>query len=192
MFERNINNISKTWSLIKTLSAPGCNRRGNIKKIITNFAEYVDQTEIAEQFSLYFSSLATNLRDNLPISNVDPLSYLPSRLSSSMYLFPVSIEEVRKLIKNVKNTKGNIHNIPVTILKEINYYIAPTICKIINLCYRTGKFPVCLKRATIIPIFKNGNPNLLKNYRPISLLPVFSKILEKVIADRILKFVRKF
>ena len=192
MFERNTNNISKTWSLIKTLSAPGSNGKKTIKKIITNFAEYEDQSEIAEQFSIYFGNVAADLRDNLPSSNVDPLSYLPPRLSSSMYLFPATNEECIKLIKNIKNTKGNIHSIPVAILKEINHYVAPTICKIINLSFRTGKFPLCLKRATIIPVFKNGNPNLLKNYRPISLLPVFSKILEKCIADRIRKFIHKF
>ena len=192
MFERNINNISKTWILIKNLSVPGSTRRVNIKKIITGSAEYIDECDIAEQFSEYFSSVANDLRENLPSSNVDPISYLAPRIPSSMYLSPVSIEECSKLIKNIKNTKGNINEIPVTILKEIHNYIVPTICKIINLSFSTGTFPLCLKRATIIPVFKNGNPNLVKNYRPISLLPVFSKVFEKCIADRILKFFHRF
>ena len=53
------------------------------------------------------------------------------------------------------------------------------------MCLKQGRFPDCLKVARITPIFKGGNKNDLGNYRPISVLPVISRVLEKCINTRI-------
>ena len=55
----------------------------------------------------------------------------------------------------------------------------------------TGIVPYELKKAIVIPLFKNGDPNIFNNYRPISLLPIFSKVMEKVIYARCISFLKK-
>jgi hypothetical protein len=67
-------------------------------------------------------------------------------------------------------------------------YIAEPLSHLINKSFLTGSFPDCLKIAKVCPIFKSGDKHLFSNYRPISILPSFSKIYEKVVACRLLKF----
>ena len=62
---------------------------------------------------------------------------------------------------------------------------------IINLSMTTGIVPYELKKAIVIPLFKNGDPNIFNNYRPISLLPIFSKVMGKVIYARCISFLKK-
>ena len=62
---------------------------------------------------------------------------------------------------------------------------------IINLVFKTGNFPELCKIAKVIPIFKKENELLCVNYRPISLLPIFSKIIEKVIYNRMFDFLTR-
>ena len=59
---------------------------------------------------------------------------------------------------------------------------------IFNLSFTSGIFPDAMKIAKIIPIFKNDDPTEIKNYRPISLLPILSKVLEKLAYNRLFKF----
>ena len=71
--------------------------------------------------------------------------------------------------------------------KTIDTILNP-ITHIINLTFETGIFPTDLKCAKVIPIHKSGDPCLLNNYRPISLLSSFSKILERTMYNKITKF----
>ena len=57
-----------------------------------------------------------------------------------------------------------------------------------NECFRTGVFPSCFKIAKVIPVYKGGDKNVLGNYRPISLLPVVSRLFEKLIVKRMVEF----
>ena len=70
--------------------------------------------------------------------------------------------------------------------------IAPTILKpltlLINQVFNTGIFPDRLKLAKVIPVFKKGDSKLINNYIPISLLPVISKVLEKIIANQLSQY----
>lgn len=82
--------------------------------------------------------------------------------------------------------------IPAFVLKEIIYTILPILTILINKCLDLGIFPNSLKVARVTPVLKKGNPQNLTNYRPISILPIFSKIIEKLILTRLTSFVDKF
>ena len=60
---------------------------------------------------------------------------------------------------------------------------------IINTSITTGKFPAAWKYALVVPLYKKGDPNCVSNYRPISLLPIISKILEKILANQLTHYV---
>ena len=102
----------------------------------------------------------------------------------------------KKLLKYVTNCRhsgtavGN-DNISMNLIKEtINLVISP-LASIINLSITSGIVPKQLKIARVIPLYKSGEQDIFTNYRPVSVLPAFSKILERVMYNRVLKFLNK-
>ena len=79
-------------------------------------------------------------------------------------------------------------NISTLFLKQISPTIITPLTLLINQVFNTGIFPERLKLAKVIPVFKKGDSKLINNYRPISLLPVISKVLEKIIANQLSKY----
>ena len=108
-----------------------------------------------------------------------------------MFLNPVTEIECCRIISCLKNTKVSLDCISLRIFKEFSYSYIHIICDIINLCFHNGKFPDSLKIARIIPIHKKGDLNDINNYRPIAILPFFSKIIEKCIYSRLLDFLNR-
>ena len=123
-------------------------------------------------------------------SPISPLAYV-KRNPVSIFLSPVTESEILKIINELKLSKQGISEIPVKLFKEISLYIIPALRLIINDCFSEGVYPECLKQASIIPIFKSGDPLSIENYRPISILPFFNKIFETTIYNRINDFVSK-
>lgn len=70
--------------------------------------------------------------------------------------------------------------------------MSAVLASIINKIFTAGVFPSNLKRGKIVPVFKKGNRNFLANYRPITILPFFSKLIEKLISDRLMAYFAKF
>ena len=111
---------------------------------------------------------------------------------SSFYLYPITPTECNNLIKSMKITKQAIDNIPVHLFIGCGNIFSPILCDIINLSFSTGIFPKCLKKALVTPIHKGGETWDIRNYRPISVLPLLSKLFEKCIHKRLCSFLDKF
>ena len=96
------------------------------------------------------------------------------------------------MIKNVKLSKSKGHDgISLEVLKLISNEISSSITLIINQTLTTEIFPDKLKIAKVVPIFKKDSKKEFQNYRPISVLPVISKIFESVIHDQLNEYVYK-
>ena len=110
-------------------------------------------------------------------------------MNKTIFLTPATPREIYDIISafDIKKSLGP-NSIPVYILKISNNFFSDKLTDIINLSFKTGIFPDLCKLAKIIPIFKKDSPLLCENYRPISLLPIFSKIFEKVICERMYDF----
>ena len=80
------------------------------------------------------------------------------------------------------------YDISMWVLSRIAPHVVKPLVHIFNLSFSTGIFPSEMKIAKVIPLFKNGNKSDFSNYRPISLLSQFSKILEKLFNDRLQQF----
>ena len=80
------------------------------------------------------------------------------------------------------------HSIPIQFLKIVADIVAIPLCRIINLSFTQGIFPDMLKIAKVIALFKAGSTEEVNNYRPISLLPIFDKIIEKLMHRQLYTF----
>src|SRR6266516_660556 len=97
------------------------------------------------------------------------------------------------MINNIKNSgSAGPDNVPSSIIKHSKYAIADIFAYLCNLSFETGTFPDCLKMVKVIPLFKNGDKKFVTNYRPISLLNVFGKILEKLMCTRLDSYLTKY
>ncbi len=82
-------------------------------------------------------------------------------------------------------------NIRPKLLKACNNELATSLAHIANLSFLSCNYPDQLKIAKVIPLFKKCEPHLTKNYRPISLLSILNKIIEKLVHKRLYQFLQK-
>ena len=102
-------------------------------------------------------------------------------------LQPVYPDNVMKIISSLKNTKScGIDDIDSSIIKLAKNELVPAITHIVNLSITTGKFPQQWKVAKVIPLHKKDSQFLPENYRPVALLCVLSKILERLLHSKLL------
>ena len=116
---------------------------------------------------------------------------MPPYFHKSLYFTPTDEEEILKVVRCLKTSRSTGHDgLSVHLLKRIIIHIVIPLSYIFNLSISTGKCPDSLKIAKVIPVFKKDDSSLLTNYRPISILPSISKILEKIIYRRIYIFLQ--
>ena len=87
---------------------------------------------------------------------------------------------MKQVIKGLKSNKSVGGDIPTNILKECNFTFS-VLADCIKTSFENGAFPDCLKEANVTPVFKKDDPLDKKNYRPVSIIPLLSKVFEKVI-----------
>ena len=109
--------------------------------------------------------------------------------SSSLYFSPCTIQEVSAIIKELppKRSSG-ADNISNLLLKELSPYISQPLSIVINASLTEGTFPNIMKLAEVVPLYKGKARKLETNYRPISLLTMMSKVMEKVVYKRVYDF----
>ena len=135
----------------------------------------------------FFLDKIRRLRDSVPSVLTDPLTKMKEAMNSRRCSFRmkyVSEEDVLKVIKNMKNsTATGVDYIDTRTVKLAADLLSPGLTHIINLSIETSTFPTIWKFAKIIPLLKSSSsdPLLPKSYRPIALLPILSKVLEKIV-----------
>ena len=104
----------------------------------------------------------------------------------------LKLNEIKKIVNNFKSkTSTGYDDIDMCLVKKVIDYITVSLSKIFNLSFQQGIFPDRMKIAKVIPLFKAGQKNVFTNYHPVSLLPQFSKILEKLFCVRLDNFIDK-
>ena len=121
-------------------------------------------------------------------TNVTYKNFLTNPCLNKFSLSPINEEITIKIIDSLKakNSEG-VGGLYVKLVNAIKYETGKAITHIINQSLHTGIFPDKLKLAKVIPVFKKGDRTKLDNYRPISILPVISKIFERTIFDQLYK-----
>lgn len=159
------------------------------RKQATNHTQYS-----ADTFNNFFLSTASSLpQASSHAPHISPLltEFCKSKLDNtdSCEIPEISVHEVHRYIKKLKNKKSmGPDNISAYLLKLSLPYVAETLAHIYNLSINQGIFPHKLKDAKVIPLPKSKDPNDPNDYRPISLLSVLSKPLEKHIHNHMNTF----
>ena len=120
----------------------------------------------------------------MQIARTRPESYLRGNYPHVETFHHTDVSEVKKVILKLKNCSAGHDEIHSKIMKAGVDIIAPTLVQLINNSFDEGICPDTLKIAKITPIFKNGDRCDVSCYRPISILPCLSKIIERLVYDR--------
>lgn len=138
----------------------------------------------------YFANIGKDLADK--ISTSLPITMRPCDASScvnSMVLLGVTEEDVTNIIRNLRGDCAvGWDGIPAKLIKLTCSTLSPIITYICNLAISTGKFPNSFKKAIVHPVYKSGERDRVSNFRPISVLPVLSKILETILNRALTSF----
>ena len=128
----------------------------------------------------------------MPHSNSDPLNFLDPPVSTSFYLLPTTTAEIEDEISNLNQSKSTgPFSIPVYLLKVLKTCLSAPLEIIYNFSFCNGCVPDQFKLANVIPIHKKDSVTCMSNYRPISLLSIFNKILERLMTKRLISFLNK-
>ena len=143
-------------------------------------------------FNDYFVNVGHNLNSKfITHTNNHVGNYIVNNIKSAFFT-PISPDEIVEIVKDFKsNTSSGYDDIDMKVVKKIIINICQPLSVIFNKCLDCGVFPDKLKIARVIPVFKSGSQEVLSNYRPISVLPIFSKVFEKCIYNRLLSFINK-
>ena len=106
-----------------------------------------------------------------------------------MFIEPVTEEEILCLVHNAKSRKSKGHDmLDMWLVKKIIPHIVTQLKHIFNTSRQKRIFPDAMKIARVIPLFKSGDNKEFTNYMPVSLLPQFSKFLERIFHKRLMSF----
>ena len=189
-FKENFSNLKKIWTGIREIvNINKKNTQGIPTKLIKDNIEVSDTKQMADVLNKYFSTIGINTA-NSTASNSNPLEYMNYSFQESLFLSPVTTYEIELEISriNVSITTGPF-SIPSSLLKSLHSCLAKPLELLYNCSFSTGTVRDKFKIAQVIPVFKNGSQTCVNNYRPISLLSVFNRILEKLMYERLIKYV---
>ena len=136
-----------------------------------NNLSYTSSIDIATIFNDFFCSIGAVYDSEIPSSDLDPCQFINVTHPSYFFLEPASPLEGEYHIKSLTNSKQDIDTISVLTLKENSEILSHILADIINICFQTGIFPKSLKIGIVLPLFKKDDPEIMSNYRPISILP---------------------
>jgi hypothetical protein len=111
---------------------------------------------------------------------------------NSIFIYPVTEEEVISLTKSLKGKPtAGYDDIPESLVKQCIQLIKGPLTHIYNVSLSSGVFPDEWKTAKVKPLYKKGDRYDMLNYKPISIIPVFAKLLERLMYNRIISFLNK-
>ena len=184
----NSENKTKTsWKIIKKLANKNHHNRQALPPIKIDGIQKSPK-QVAQDINNYFINIPKNLNIQAPRNNncIALLRKYYPDVYPPLQIVPVTEGEIRSTINSMKpkNSSG-YDGISIKILKLCGRQISKPLAFIIEKSIQTGVFPERLKYANITPIYKSGDRSDVANYRPISLLPAFSKIFERSMYSRL-------
>ena len=189
------NNVKMTWQTINQV----LHRNKSKGRLPDTFREknkdvsFSDPVVIANRFNEYFVSVGPNLAKKIPKDDTTTFKkYLKGNYKESMFAEPITEHEIITEIDQLKSNKSAGHDeFNTKLIQTIKLEISKSLTHIFNLTFQTGLIPDSVKIALVTPIYKANENFLFENYRPISVLTCFSKLLERLMYKRLISFINK-
>ena len=189
----NWHNTKMKWDILKELSEVDTYKKAHTNIIQINLEQkfITDKKQICNEFNKFFGNIGTKLAKNIKADKKGYKKLIEKvpRPENEHKFREVSQFEIQKIIKSLKPKRScGPDLLPSWVLKEIYMEISAPLKIIINHCIKAKKIPKMFKHAKVLPLFKQGDQDNVNNFRPISLLPATSKVLEKVLNSQLIKF----
>ena len=183
-------NSAKVWKNVKGIL--NWQSSGSPSKLFYKGKLRTKAQDIADSQNEFFIEKINTIRSNLPDPTGEPLCKLEALMAGrqcSFQLDTVHPEQVDKIISSLNNSKASgLDNIDTSTIKLIRTEIVPAVTHIINLSISNRKFPSSWKKSKVIPLYKKEDPLNPKNYRPVAMVPILSKILERAVFNQIIAY----
>jgi exonuclease III len=191
-FHETKNDSKKTWENIDILLNRNKAKASPPAVFSDHSRTYTTHTEIAQGFNNYFTKIGPSLAANIPHTQKSADQLLPPfSIPNSLFFTPTTPNEIFNILNSMKAKTSCGHDgLSPKLVKQCSANILTPLTHIVNLSMSTGHFPQEMKIAKVVAIYKKDNPASLENYRPISLLPTFSKILERTVYNRLYSFLQ--
>ena len=186
--QRAKHDMKKTWAILKEATNTQQTKTSLPDHYVTENKKVTDTKKIVDAFNKLFANIGHNISENVPQPTTSYHNYLNQPHYNSMFLDPITPTNIIETVSKFKNKNSQEHDeISIKLVKESIIPISNPLAHIINQSMKNGTVPINMKLAKVVPIFKSGDEHQFNNYRPISILPAFSKILEKIVAKKLIK-----
>lgn len=195
LLKENSNDPGKFWKTLKSIYPVSSKEPQRTQPFEVDDEKTSDEKKIANGFKSFFSSITRTLKSKaMPMKDfiwskptiLDPRTYKTFRFKQ------VSPADVCGLLKKLQRKKATgCDDLPSTFLKDSRNVIKSPLSHIINLSMKSGVVPTEWKTARIVPIYKSGPRAAFDNYRPISILPIISKVIEKIVHKQLIVFLEE-
>ena len=153
-----------------------------------SFISLTNPKDIADAFSNYFSNVATGIKSLIKYSRNKFFDFLPQININTFFINPTDKTEIKNILSLDPLRSIGPNSIPTKILKLLSNDISTQFAELFNLSFSEGVFPSILKTCKVIPIYKKDSQLNCSNYQPIFLLSNIDKILERIMYNRLYKF----
>ena len=179
--------MKKMWRQTNKIINKGENK-DNINCIKASHGIENNPHVLGNKFNNYFTTIAENLVSKIKTAP-DFQQFLDPQVQESIFLSPTTKEEVAKHINSLNSKKSSdIYGMSATFLKTLSLSVSETLSTLYNESFSQEIFPDHVKHAMVTPVHKGGFKLDMTNCRPISVLPICGKILEKLTLTRLLDF----
>ena len=191
LIDRYKGDVAKTWQVLNDIT--GKRKKSELCDTFNiNSIPTTDANDISDAFCSYFTNIGQQCASTIGQAKSHFSNYLKGNYQNSFFLIPTTPGDIIAIISSFKSKASTGHDgVSSKLVKDLKYALAFPLSIIINNSLAKGLVPNMAKLAKIIPIYKAKDKKNISNYRPISLLPVISKILEKIVHRNLYTFLEK-
>ena len=193
MLEVRKHSIKETWAILRQAMHKQKELFQFPETFIINGHEETHMKHITEEFNNFFVGISTTISDSIDVPVKQFEEHLKGNYPVNFFMHPTQKTEIEHIVRNLKTkcTEG-VDGISTKLLQATIHEISTPLEHILNQSIVTGTVPENLKIAKVVPVYKSGNTKMFNNYRPISILPAISKIMEKMVCNRLMVFLENY
>ncbi len=182
----------KLWKILKEITGKLHDKSAFTHAFMVDGQMTEDPQIISDDFCKFYSQVGKKYASKIDPPQKRFSEYMAPPCNSSIFFTPTTPKEIIKIVSKLKSKSSAGHDgISNILLKSIVREISEPLANVFNKSLESGIFPNEMKFAEVIPVYKAKEKHLLTNYRPVSLLPVISKILKKIVHNRLYSFLIK-